>query len=722
MNTIMRFLAVAAVALGLAAPLRAAVTISVDMDPATPGIQSTRTAAVGETLTIELVMTVDAAGVSSYGVSANFDNAELTLSGAPATTELLPAGFTYNLNAGVNSESQALGQVRTFEAATLGTGPVSTSFVIGRISFTASAPVTDGTADVTLGFFNVGVDGCFDNAGNAVAPVFVSGKADLALVVTTGTDNVAGSLRNILAAAAAQSGPDTITFDPALSGGTVTLGSEIVVNDAAGVTLDASTLALAVTIDGGTGTNRIFSVGSGTSLALKKLTLTGGNGTGTASSGNGGAIYNAGALTLTDCTLTGNVVPSGSVGGALVTTGAASSATALRCVFSSNATSGGSNGGGAIYADTSATLNCTDCTFTGNTTPNTAGAVHAIGSAVATLTRCTFTGNGGATCVYAGAVRCTGATLSLVSCTLTGNTCANSGGNGGGIFVNGGTAIVRHCTLTGNSASSGGGIEISTGTLTVENCIVAGNTVVTNGPDIYLVSGTLTRSGASVIGKNTTVTAAFPAGAPNASGDYAGTAASPVNALLAPLGSYGGPTQTLALLPASPARDHAPALLPPITADQRGFPIVGTPDIGAYEAGTFSNFNAWAIETTGTALAFGTDTDFDSASNGLEYALRRNPAASDAILSPTLTGPPGAHLFAFRYRAAARDLRYIVQRSADLTNVNNWLEIYRYDASTGVIIETGVTGDENATTEVITLTDPAPGTKVFWRLQIQQVP
>ena len=31
--------------------------------------------------------------------------------------------------------------------------------------------------------------------------------------------------------------------------------------------------------------------------------------------------------------------------------------------------------------------------------------------------------------------------------------------------------------------------------------------------------------------------------------------------------------------------------------DQRGFSLVGTPDLGAYEAGTFTNYNAWIWET-----------------------------------------------------------------------------------------------------------------------------
>ena len=161
--------------------LPAAVTVEVDMDTVTAGIQATRTAALNEVFTIALVMTADAAGVSSYGVSVNFDNVELTLNGAPASTETLPAGFTFNGNAGVNSESQALGQVRTFEAGTLGLGPVSSSFTIGTISFRATAPLTDVLLDVTPGLFNTGFDGIFDNSGNDVGAgaIFVGGKVNL---------------------------------------------------------------------------------------------------------------------------------------------------------------------------------------------------------------------------------------------------------------------------------------------------------------------------------------------------------------------------------------------------------------------------------------------------------------------------------------------------------------------------------------------------------------
>lgn len=51
---------------------------------------------------------------------------------------------------------------------------------------------------------------------------------------------------------------------------------------------------------------------------------------------------------------------------------------------------------------------------------------------------------------------------------------------------------------------------------------------------------------------------------------------------LAPLGNYGGPTQTVALLPGSPAIDAGTSTGAPAT-DQRGARRVGAVDIGAFE-------------------------------------------------------------------------------------------------------------------------------------------
>jgi len=62
-----------------------------------------------------------------------------------------------------------------------------------------------------------------------------------------------------------------------------------------------------------------------------------------------------------------------------------------------------------------------------------------------------------------------------------------------------------------------------------------------------------------------------------------------VNPLLAPLGNYGGPTQTMALLPGSPAIDAGSSAYENSSkTDQRGEPIVGAPDIGAFESQGFT--------------------------------------------------------------------------------------------------------------------------------------
>ena len=117
--------------------------------------------------------------------------------------------------------------------------------------------------------------------------------------------------------------------------------------------------------------------------------------------------------------------------------------------------------------------------------------------------------------------------------------------------------------------------------MTLGNTIVAGNTASNSGPDAF---GTFASEGHNLIGKTDGSSGWL-------SSDLTGTIATPLNPLLAPLGNYGGPTQTMALLPGSPAIDAGSNSLIPsgVTTDQRSLPRIvnGTVDIGAFESDGF---------------------------------------------------------------------------------------------------------------------------------------
>ncbi|MBC8096476.1 MAG: right-handed parallel beta-helix repeat-containing protein, partial [Akkermansiaceae bacterium] len=133
------------------------------------------------------------------------------------------------------------------------------------------------------------------------------------LLVTTASNAGPGSLRQAVLDAAALPGAGVITFAPALSGATITLASEIILNT--DVTIDASSLPGGITVSGGNVT-RIFTVLNNQTVSLCSLTLTGGNGVAANFSGTGGAIYNGGKLTINNCTL--NYNKCGNFGGAII--------------------------------------------------------------------------------------------------------------------------------------------------------------------------------------------------------------------------------------------------------------------------------------------------------------------------------------------------------------------------------------------------------------------
>jgi hypothetical protein len=105
-------------------------------------------------------------------------------------------------------------------------------------------------------------------------------------LVTSTANSGPGSLRDIVSCAAPGA---TIYFDGMISGSTITLLSEIAINK--NLTIAGPGINL-MTLSGG-GTNRIFNVATGKNLTLLDLSLKNGY-----SLTNGGAILNAGNLTL----------------------------------------------------------------------------------------------------------------------------------------------------------------------------------------------------------------------------------------------------------------------------------------------------------------------------------------------------------------------------------------------------------------------------------------
>jgi hypothetical protein len=145
-------------------------------------------------------------------------------------------------------------------------------------------------------------------------------------------------------------------------------------------------------------------------------------------------------------------------------------------------------------------------------------------------------------------------TAGLTNCTVSGNTAGFSGGSvaNGSYFNQGASLTLINCTVSGNT---GGGLATYFGTTTATNTIIAGNSFV----DVF---GSLsTASSHNVVGEN------------------------PV---LAPLGNYGGTSETMALLPGSPAIDAGTSGPGIPTTDERGLPRFGTVDIGAFESQGFT--------------------------------------------------------------------------------------------------------------------------------------
>ena len=165
--------------------------------------------------------------------------------------------------------------------------------------------------------------------------------------------------------------------------------------------------------------------------------------------------------------------------------------------------------------------------------------------------------------------------LAITDCTISGN----SAGSGGGLYdkfalsSSSGGATISDSTISGNTATTGGGLDIASGSTSLVNTIVAGN--LQSGGTASDIAGTVAVSSShNLIGTG-------------GSGGLTGTNGNQVNVAnpgLAPLGHYGGPLETMALLPGSPAIGTGVAVTG-VTTDARGLPRPTSAgvDIGAVQ-------------------------------------------------------------------------------------------------------------------------------------------
>ena len=243
---------------------------------------------------------------------------------------------------------------------------------------------------------------------------------------------------------------------------------------------------------------------------------------------DGGGIRNFGGLTIVECAISGNATNSAPHGGAGIYNAPGASLTLLRTSVQNNfgdTTGGGISNEGALFA--------TNCTFMQNFA---------------------ITGGG----IFSRPAGGTGGMV-LRNCTITGNTAA-SGGTG---FGDGGAGIYADGFPQQNDLG---------------NTISAANTSYTYPPTNPDVRGNFTSAGHNFIG-NTGYSTGFVDGL---NGDQAGSLALPRNPMLAAAADNGGGTNTVALLPGSPAINAGSNdLAPPM--DQRSFARAGASDIGAFE-------------------------------------------------------------------------------------------------------------------------------------------
>lgn len=401
----------------------------------------------------------------------------------------------------------------------------------------------------------------------------------------------------------------------------------------------------------GNNTSRVFNLGGSSpiiNITISGMTIT--NGRAPDDDFGGGIESNFVNLTVADSTISGNVSPGNNFGGGGGLDTFEGALTVTNCTITGNTAN---RIGGAILSDFGPmTITNSVITLNQTTHPQGNGGGISAGTGPISISDTIIQGNQVSTVAgFGGGIHVSGAPLSITGSTVRSNTAANGGGisltgtrtvtisrstldtntaslQGGGFFNRNGDATVIDSTISGNTADGlsdpGGAIlhDVAGGTRTLQliNTTIAGNTGAAAGGGGIVAVGRNSSAANAVItlrnsivanntGPNFRTSTAAGAGASitslgfNLTNDDGrgfltqGTDKINAEAGLGPLADNGGPTRTHVLLSNSAALDagHSSGS----TTDQRGdgfarsveLPVVNAvggdgSDIGAYEAKT----------------------------------------------------------------------------------------------------------------------------------------
>jgi LPXTG-site transpeptidase (sortase) family protein len=338
------------------------------------------------------------------------------------------------------------------------------------------------------------------------------------LVVNTNTDNTtAGDSRCTLREAInnANSDSDTTSGDCVAGAGadTISFAGNYTIT-LSGSQLPVVTTTITINGNGTTktiiqananpnvATNRIFEVSNTGNLTLNGLAVRNGrcNGACSTSANNGGGIYSAGTLTLTNSTISANSADTDGGGGIYGTSNASITITdstvfnnTVNCIGNIFCGGGGLKGGGTVTITNSAiSNNLVICTLNPLSYCDGGGVYNDILTATTNISNSTISdnavGSNGGTYIggRGGGILYGSGTLNITNSTISGNFATD----GAGIY-NWGTLTILSSEFTSNSAYDWGGGINNGGSLIVDNSIFSDNYAATYGGGIHNGSGTL---------------------------------------------------------------------------------------------------------------------------------------------------------------------------------------------------------------------------------------